>query len=71
MLDAVDDRVRSDAQAFEQLLAAGFEAVGVTSMWTPGLTEPSVDEVATLGRVAAEGARSTTWTPLRRRASLP
>ena len=52
VVGAVDDVVRSSEPALAQLAAAGFGAVAITSYWEPGLSAPSVDELATLRSVA-------------------
>ena len=52
LVGAVDDSVRHAGPALEQLRAAGFRAVGITSYWQPGLTAPSEEELATLRDVA-------------------
>jgi len=59
LVGAVDDVVRHEGRAFEQLRAAGFAAVGITSFWQPGLSEPDPAELAVLRSVAerADGLR--------------
>src|SRR5688572_26909992 len=53
VVGAVDDAVRHPGPTLKQLREAGFEAVGATSYWQPGLTEPTSDELAALRDVAA------------------
>ena len=40
------------------LRVAGFRAVRVTSYWTPGVMEPTTDELDVLENVAAAGERN-------------
>ncbi|MGH3070738.1 MAG: hypothetical protein ACRDNB_00520 [Gaiellaceae bacterium] len=44
----MDDAVRHPGPALEQLREAGFDAVGITSFWQPGLTAPSPDDLAVI-----------------------
>ena len=53
VVGAVDDAVRHAGPTLEQLHEAGFEAVGTTSYWQPGLTAPTPEELATLRNFAA------------------
>jgi hypothetical protein len=58
VVGAVEDEVRAstlvDAEAKMTLLrAAGFRAVRVTSIWTPGLSEPTAGELTVLSNVSA------------------
>jgi hypothetical protein len=60
MLGAVEDEVRaqtvSEAQAkMLELKVAGFQAVRITSTWTPGRTEPTAAELTSLASVATAG----------------
>ena len=60
LLGAVEDEVRAStvaaAQAkIAQLRLAGFRAVRVTSIWTPGRSAPTAEEMATLSSVSAAG----------------
>jgi hypothetical protein len=60
LLGAVEDDVRastiSEAQAkMLQLRVAGFRAVRITSIWTPGRTVPTDAELSTLASVSAAG----------------
>ena len=59
VVGVVDDAVREEArggEVMEQLAAAGFRAVRVTSIWDPGETAPAADEVAALRRAAEDAA---------------
>ena len=58
-MGAVDDAVRESVRVLDQLRRAGFEAVGVTSLWQPGLAAPTPEELVLVGDVAdrAEGLR--------------
>ena len=51
LVGAVDDSVRHEGPALEQLQDAGFGAVGITSFWQPGLSAPPPEEIATLRSV--------------------
>ena len=53
VVGAVDDAVRQPGPTLEQLRAAGFEAVGTTSYWQPGLTAPTAEELAVLRDVVS------------------
>ena len=53
LVGAVDDAVRHEGPALEQLRAAGFGAVAITSFWQPGLSAPAPDELDVLRGVAA------------------
>jgi hypothetical protein len=60
LLGAVEDEVRAstvpEAQAkLVQLRLAGFRAVRVTSIWKPGLSAPTPEEMASLTSVATAG----------------
>jgi hypothetical protein len=59
VVGAVDDAVRHPGPTLEQLREAGFESVGATSYWQPGLTAPTSEELASLRDVAtrANGLR--------------
>jgi hypothetical protein len=59
VVGAVDDVVRHPGPAFDQLREAGFDAVGVTSFWQPGLSAPTSEELDVLRDVAgrADGTR--------------
>ena len=46
LVGAVDDSVRHEGPALEQLQEAGFGAVGITSFWQPGLSAPPPEEIA-------------------------
>jgi hypothetical protein len=54
----VDDVVRADpAQAgalLDELVGSGFDSVALTSIWEPGRSAPTTEELATLRAVAAE-----------------
>ena len=57
VVGVVDDAVREPGRGDEvmkQLYDAGFRAVRISSIWSPGQTEPAADELATLRRVAEE-----------------
>src|SRR5688572_29563087 len=51
LVGAVDDAVRHEGPTLEQLQEAGFRAVGITSIWQPGVQAPSEAEVAVLRSV--------------------
>jgi hypothetical protein len=53
VVGAVDDAVRHEGPALDQLRDAGFAAVGITSFWQPGLSAPTAAELAVLQDVAA------------------
>ncbi len=53
VVGAVDDAARHEGPVLRQLAEAGFNALGITSYWEPGLTAPSAEELATLQDVAA------------------
>jgi hypothetical protein len=60
LLGAVEESVRAstvaDAQAkMTELRVAGFGAVRLTSIWKPGLSAPTPEEMASLSSVAAAG----------------
>ena len=60
LLGAVEDEVRAPAVAeaqakLAQLRVAGFRAVRLTSIWRPGMSAPSAEEMASLSSVAAAG----------------
>jgi hypothetical protein len=59
VVGAVDDAVRHPGPVLGQLRDAGFEAVGITSYWEPGLTAPTAEELVVLRDVAdrADGLR--------------
>jgi hypothetical protein len=59
VVGAVDDVVRHQGPALDQLREAGFGAVGVTSFWQPGLSAPTPEELGVLQDVAerADGTR--------------
>ena len=52
VVGAVDDAARHPGPVLDQLAAAGFGALGITSFWEPGLSAPVPDELATLRDVA-------------------
>src|SRR5829696_873012 len=58
LVGAVDDAVRHEGPTLEQLREAGFRAVGITSIWQPGLQAPSEEEIAVL-RSVVERAEDT------------
>ena len=45
--------MRHPGPALEQLRDSGFEAIGITSFWQPGLSAPAAEELAVLEDVAA------------------
>jgi hypothetical protein len=53
LVGAVDDAAREPGPVLGQLVEAGFDALGITSYWEPGLTEPTAAELAALGDTAA------------------
>ena len=53
LVGAVDDAVRHEGPALEQLQEAGFRAVGITTFWQPGLSAPAPEELDVLRSVAA------------------
>jgi hypothetical protein len=53
LVGAVDDAVRHEGPALEQLQAAGFGALGITSFWQPGLSAPPAEELDVLAGVAS------------------
>ena len=60
LLGAVEDQVRAptlaEAQSkIAQLRLAGFHAVRIETIWTPGATEPTPDELAILRSVSSAG----------------
>jgi hypothetical protein len=57
VVGAVDDAVRSPGPALGLLADAGFDAVGITSFWEPGASEPPPEELAILRDVAARAAK--------------
>ena len=59
VVGAVDDAVRAPGPKLDQLHDAGFDAVGVTSFWQPGLSAPTPEELDVLRDVAgrADGTR--------------
>jgi hypothetical protein len=59
VVGAVDDVIRHPGPALDQLREAGFDAVGVTSFWQPGLSAPTPEELDVLRDVAgrADGTR--------------
>ena len=59
LVGAVDDAVREPGPKLEQLREAGFGAIGITSLWQPGLAAPPPGEVDVLQNVAerARGLR--------------
>ena len=63
VVGAVEDDVRAstlvEAEAqMASLRLSGFRAVRVTSYWTPGLTQPSDDELRVLRNVGDAGWRT-------------
>jgi hypothetical protein len=57
VVGAVEDAVREPGrgpEVMKQLHDAGFRADRISSIWSPGQTEPTPDELATLQRVADE-----------------
>jgi hypothetical protein len=63
VVGAVEDDVRAstlvEAEArMTSFRLSGFRAVRITSIWTPGLTKPSDDELRTLEYVSAAAARN-------------
>ena len=60
VVGVVEDAVREPDRGplvMRQLADAGFGAVRVTSIWSPGESEPAPDELAQLRRVAAEATQ--------------
>jgi hypothetical protein len=59
LVGAVDDAARHQGPVLEQLREAGFRAVGITSIWQPGLAAPPPEELDVLRGVAerADGLR--------------
>src|SRR5438876_5911292 len=60
---ALEDAVKESNPAaadgrVAQARRAGFDALGVTTLWTPGQTEPSAPELAVLRNAAAAARRS-------------
>lgn len=53
VVGAVDDAARHPGPVLEQLGDAGFDALGITSYWDPGLEAPTSEELATLRDVGA------------------
>ena len=51
LVGAVDDVVRHEGPALEQLHDAGFRAVGITSYWQPGFSAPPAEEIGVLRSV--------------------
>ena len=63
VVGAVEDDVRTaslvEAESRMELLRlAGFRAVRVTTIWTPGLVRPSATELEILGNIASAAARN-------------
>ena len=63
VVGAVEDDVRAstlvEAEArMTSFRLSGFRAVRITSLWTPGLTKPTDDELRTLEYVSAAAARN-------------
>jgi hypothetical protein len=59
LVGAVDDAARHDAAVLTELREAGYGALGITSAWEPGRTEPDPSELAVLRELAerADGIR--------------
>jgi hypothetical protein len=53
VVGAVDDAVQHAGPTLDQLRDAGFEGLGITGYWQPGLTAPTAEELAALRDVAA------------------
>ena len=53
VVGAVDDAARHPGPVLGQLADVGFDALGITSYWEPGLAAPSADELAILRDTAA------------------
>ena len=53
LVGAVDDAVRHEGPALDQLRAVGFGAVAITSFWQPGLSAPGSEELDVLAGVAS------------------
>jgi hypothetical protein len=57
----VDDVVRADpalaGRLLDELVRSGFDSLAVTSIWEPGRSAPTADELATLRAVAEEAER--------------
>jgi hypothetical protein len=56
VVGAVDDAARHPGPVLDQLAAAGFGALGITSFWEPGLSIPVAEELATLRDVASRAS---------------
>ncbi len=56
VVGAVDDAARHPGPTLEQLSAAGFGALGITSYWDPGSSRPTAAELAVLRDTAARAA---------------
>ena len=56
VVGAVDDAARHPGPVLGQLADAGFGALGITSYWEPGLSEPRPDELAVLRDTVARAA---------------
>jgi hypothetical protein len=52
VVGAVDDQARHGGPMLDQLPAAGFDALGITSYWEPGLAAPRAQELFVLRRTA-------------------
>jgi hypothetical protein len=48
VVGAVDDAARHGGPMLDQLVAAGFGALGITSYWEPGRSRPTADELRVL-----------------------
>jgi hypothetical protein len=57
VVGAVEDRIKHDERALEQLQAAGFRAARLTVIWAPGQTAPAPEELEALRRVSEAGVR--------------
>lgn len=57
VVGAVDDSFRDSERNLDQAAAAGFDAIGITSYWEPGLTQPSEQELAVLARTTERAVR--------------
>ena len=57
VVGAVDDAARHRGPVLGQLADAGFDALGITSYWEPGLSAPTADELAVLRDVAARAGK--------------
>ena len=58
VVGAVDDAARHPGPVLGQLADVGFDALGITSYWEPGLAAPSAEELAILRDTAARGRRA-------------